>query len=183
MGTVKIFAKSDAVRVLKVEQPTYVDVNQELFPKERGADISYKNEGWDWKNLYLPTLKPVPAEHAQVLANPVEFVVACDGSVRQVTVSRNEPEWSLNFKKALVVLFQSTVDTYSIELEQNRIQHPSDERRVAWRVKEDSLQGRCENTYQVNELPEYLIAEKPELIPTSTAHRLTIQPLAFPSSC
>ena len=58
-ATVKIFAKSDAVRVLKVEQPTYVDVNQVLFPKERGADISYKNDGWDWKNLYLPTLKPV----------------------------------------------------------------------------------------------------------------------------
>ena len=63
----------------------------------------------------------VPAEHAQILANPVEFVVACDGSVRQVTVSRQEPEWSLNFKKALVVLFQSTVDTYSMELEQNRV--------------------------------------------------------------
>ena len=46
-----------------------------------------------------------------------------------------------------------------------QIQHPSEERRVAWQVKEDSLQGRCENTYQVNELPEYLIAEKPELIP------------------
>ena len=58
-ATVKIFAKSDAVRVLKVEQPTYVDVNQMLYPKERGADISYKNDGWDWKNLYLPTLKPV----------------------------------------------------------------------------------------------------------------------------
>ena len=58
-ATVKIFAKSEAVRVLKVEQPTYVDVNQVLYPKERGADISYKNDGWDWKNLYLPTLKPV----------------------------------------------------------------------------------------------------------------------------
>ena len=46
-----------------------------------------------------------------------------------------------------------------------QIQHPSEERQVAWQVKEDSLQGRCENTYQVNELPEYLIAEKPELIP------------------
>ena len=75
------------------------------------------------KTKYLINLcaSQVPAEHAQVLANPVEFVVACDGSVRQVTVSRQEPEWSLNFKKALVVLFQSTVDTYSMELEQNRV--------------------------------------------------------------
>ena len=57
--TFKIFAKSAAVLVLQVEQPKYVDVNQVLYPKERGADISYKNDGWDWKNLYLPTLKPV----------------------------------------------------------------------------------------------------------------------------
>ena len=75
-----------------------------------------------FKNTYhLLFASQVPAEHAQVLANPVEFVVACDGSVRQVTVSRQEPEWSLNFKKALVVLFQSTVDTYSMELEQNMV--------------------------------------------------------------
>ena len=63
----------------------------------------------------------MPSSHEQILAKPVEFVVACDGAVRELTVSRDEPEWSLNFKKALVVLFQSTVDTYSIELEQNRV--------------------------------------------------------------
>ena len=84
------------------------------------------------KTKYLINLcaSQVPAEHAQVLANPVEFVVACDGSVRQVTVSRQEPEWSLNFKKALVVLFQSTVDTYSMELEQNRVSRTLSIRRV-----------------------------------------------------
>ena len=58
-ATVKVFAKSASVLILQVEQPTYVDVNQVLYPKERGADISYKQDGWDWKNLYLPTLKPV----------------------------------------------------------------------------------------------------------------------------
>ena len=63
----------------------------------------------------------MPSAYEQILAKPVEFVVACDGAVRELTVSRDEPEWSLNFKKALVVLFQSTVDTYSIELEQNRV--------------------------------------------------------------
>ena len=72
-------------------------------------------------NIYLIFYLQVPSAYEQILAKPVEFVVACDGAVRELTVSRDEPEWSLNFKKALVVLFQSTVDTYSIELEQNRV--------------------------------------------------------------
>ena len=58
-ATVKVFAKQADVLVLKVEQPQYVDVNQVLHPKERGADMSYKKEGWNWRNLYLPTLKAV----------------------------------------------------------------------------------------------------------------------------
>ena len=58
-ATVKVFAKAADVLVLKVEQPQYVDVNQVLHPKERGADMSYKKEGWNWRNLYLPTLKAV----------------------------------------------------------------------------------------------------------------------------
>ena len=63
----------------------------------------------------------MPSQYAQILSKPVEFIMACDGAVREVVVSRDEPEWSLNFKKALIALFQSTVDTYSIELEQNRV--------------------------------------------------------------
>ena len=63
----------------------------------------------------------VPAEYAQILAKPVEFVIARDGAVREVTVSRNEPEWSINFKKALIVLFQTKVDSYNLELEENRV--------------------------------------------------------------
>ena len=63
----------------------------------------------------------MPSQYEQILSVPVEFVMACNGAIREITVSKDEPEWSLNFKKALVVLFQSTVDTYSIELEQNRV--------------------------------------------------------------
>ena len=62
-ATVKVFAKQADVLVLKVEQPQYVDVNQVLHPKERGADMSYKKEGWNWRNLYLPTLKAVSISH------------------------------------------------------------------------------------------------------------------------
>ena len=157
-ATVKVLVKDTNILVLKVEAPKYVDVNQVLHPKERGADTSYKVDGWNWRNLYLPPLKDVsymnkmlyfkcnsikilsvesygtmsqlnllcsslkvPAEQAQILANPVAFVLDCNGAVREVTVSKDEPEWSINFKKALIVLFQAKVDSYSWELEQNRV--------------------------------------------------------------
>ena len=63
----------------------------------------------------------VPSEYQQMLAKPVEFVMACNGAVREVIVSNDEPEWSINFKKALIVQFQTKVDSYSVELQQNRV--------------------------------------------------------------
>ena len=56
---VKVFVKSSSVLGLQVVQPKYVDVNQVLYPTESGADNSYKQDGWNWKNLQIPTLKPV----------------------------------------------------------------------------------------------------------------------------
>ena len=34
-----------------------------------------------------------------------------------------------------------------------------------WKTKEQGIDGICEVTYQINELPEYMIRDKPELIP------------------
>ena len=46
-----------------------------------------------------------------------------------------------------------------------QIELPSEGGRTTWTVKEDSLQGTCESTYEINELPKYVIKENPELIP------------------
>ena len=58
-ASVKLFAKTSNTIVLKVEEPKYVDVNDVLYPKQRGADASYKNDGYNWRNLNLPQLKDV----------------------------------------------------------------------------------------------------------------------------
>ena len=58
-ASVKLYAKTSNTIVLKVEDPKYVDVNHVLYPKERGAAQTYKNDGWNWRNLYLPPLKDV----------------------------------------------------------------------------------------------------------------------------
>ena len=80
--------------------------------------------------MYKSTISPiyfvifyikVPATYAQLLAKPVEVVISCNGAIREVAVSRDDQKWSINFKKALVVLFQAKVDSYSIELEENRV--------------------------------------------------------------
>ena len=55
------------------------------------------------------------------MAKPVEFVISANGAISEVVVSKDESEWSINFKKALIVLFQNKVDSYSVELEQNRV--------------------------------------------------------------
>ena len=58
-ATVKVYAKDANILVLQVQAAKYVDINQVLHPKERGADDSYKVDGWNWRNLYLPPLKDV----------------------------------------------------------------------------------------------------------------------------
>ena len=34
-----------------------------------------------------------------------------------------------------------------------------------WKTKEQNIDGICEVTYQINELPKYMIRDRPELIP------------------
>ena len=66
-ATVKVFAKTSNILVLKVQDPKYVDVNNVLYPKERGPATTYKNDGWNWRNLYLPgALKAVGSKYLPV---------------------------------------------------------------------------------------------------------------------
>lgn len=58
-ATVKVYAKDANILVLQVQAAKYVDINQVLHPKERGADSSYRVDGWNWRNLYLPPFKDV----------------------------------------------------------------------------------------------------------------------------
>ena len=78
-ATVKVLVKDTNILVLKVEAPKYVDVNQVLHPKERGADTSYKVDGWNWRNLYLPPLKDVSYKYKCYISN---------------VTSRNQKLWS-----------------------------------------------------------------------------------------
>merc|ERR1711862_249578 len=108
----------------------------------------------NWRTVATPTTNPLTDLFKKHMESPVEFIVE-KGIISSLKISAEEPQWSVNFKKALLASL--------------KIQLPSEGTPVFWTVMEEGIEGKCENTYQASELPEYLIHEveqgmiKPEL--------------------
>ena len=68
-------------------------------------------EGTNWRRVKLPEMVEVPAEFKKILAIPVVVELGVTGEVVKMVISKNEPEWSVNFKKGIVSLFQVKVET------------------------------------------------------------------------
>jgi len=57
----------------------------------------------------------VSAENTQILASPVVFGIDSEtGEVRNMVISKNEPEWSVNFKKGIIAHFQDKMESGDI---------------------------------------------------------------------
>jgi len=99
--TVRLQVKSAVEYAIQIENAKYSKVNDEL--SSAGSEAQQ-----NWRKLYLPEFAEVPSEAGQVLQLPVVFRLKQEsGEFDTITVSSQEPEWSVNFKKALVVLFQA----------------------------------------------------------------------------
>ncbi len=64
----------------------------------------------------LPEYRPMPTSTSKHLSTPTILKLKGDGSKKfeSLKVSSEEPEWSVNFKKALAVLFNvNTIEPYS----------------------------------------------------------------------
>jgi len=144
---------------LTLRNVQFTKVNTELT-----APVNSGVEGFNWRNLVLPAFEPVTAELKTLLETPVVFSVR-DGEIKSLIVSGSELEWSLNFKKALVVLFQTKMERSALDLELNTISKESYETKNFWKVLEQTIEGICEVTYQINELPEYMVKERIEMFP------------------
>ena len=128
----------------------------------------------------------VPTEFKKILSIPVVVELNKQtGEIAKIIISRNEPEWSVNFKKGIVSLFQVKIDHIAGPANSNlvrcntyvklklsfltiikmQIETPAFEILPYWKVMEETVAGKCLATYQVNELPEYLIKEDPTLVP------------------
>lgn len=167
--------KSNTDFVIRVEEPKYVRVSEELRPRQDQPGQGKQNKeqsiwGYEtdnWRFLELPEFTPVPQEFVQYLRKPTEVRFNQNGAFKEMDVYENAPEWVLNFKKAIVGIIQTQYREGSQSVEQNKVQRLSEglngEQESYWKVSEESIDGICDVTYQVNELPEYMVKDYPEL--------------------
>merc|ERR1711970_1713561 len=122
--------------------------------------------GFNWRTMETPSTNPVTSAHKAHLESPV-VVELENWEVKKVIVSAEEPEWSVNFKKALVAAIK--VQLPEDDAHQNRISRGGESWMGMssgssfalppyWTVMEQGVDGICENTYQVTEVPEYMIS-------------------------
>ena len=106
-----------------------------------------KHEPVNWSNVVKPTTNPVSADVKLFVESAVEFMMA-KGEVTTGKISAQEPQWAVNFKKALGAALK-------IKLPFQQAQSIP----YFWAAMEQGIEGVWENTFQVTELPEYLIYE------------------------
>lgn len=144
---------------LSLEQPKFAKVNERLEARMNSQDGL---DGDNWREVFLPQMSEVSSEFRQILEQPIIFELV-QGEIREAKISRDEPEWAVNFKKALALLFQTKFDAAAWEPERNQISSSFSDN--FWKTKEESIDGICEVTYQINELPKYMIRDRPEMVP------------------
>ena len=129
------------------------------------------------KNIFVCQVEPstpLTGEYKQMLEIPVEFSVQ-EGEVTSLKVSQQEPKWSVNMKKAIVSSLKIQLPQqsskqqqeeeerrsprfwYIQQQEQRQQQQEGQNNLYVWTVMEEGIEGKCENTYQVTEIPEYMV--------------------------
>ena len=63
--------------------------------------LSSSNSVENWRNVNVEANTPLSGEQKQMLESPVEFQIQ-QGQISVVKVSSQEPQWSVNMKKALM---------------------------------------------------------------------------------
>ena len=116
-ATVLIDVLSQNKLQLSLEQPKFAKINQRLDARMNSMD---GRDGQNWRELYLPEMTEVDSEIRSLLEQPIVFELV-RGEIRLAKISREEPEWSVNFKKALALLFQTKVDSSSWQPEGNHV--------------------------------------------------------------
>ena len=69
-------------------------------------------DGANWREVILPAMTEVSADIKVILEKPI-IVDVVQGEIRQAKISKAEPEWSVNMKKALALLFQTKINSAS----------------------------------------------------------------------
>merc|ERR1711913_98660 len=130
----------------------------------------------NWRSVEVESDIPLSGEYKKMLETPFEVKMSkYGGEISSMKISSAEPQWSVNMKKGLVSSLKMTFPQESrfYSSQQNMINNPrfayiqqqskvdwkniKGENPLFWTVMEEGIEGKCENTYQVSELPEYMI--------------------------
>merc|ERR1711887_508759 len=103
-----------------------------------------------------PEPTAIPAELVKALESPIELIHQ-NGEVQEVKVSELEPNWVTNLKKSLVSVVKVQLPSNQIK-ESNSLRGTESIPKI-WKVMEHGIDGKCETTYQTNEIPESYIQE------------------------
>ena len=159
-GKVVVQATSQDTYKMMMKNVQYGTFNEKLSGPEP------KN----WRNVEIGYGTPLTGQYQQYLESPVEFTTE-QGQFKTVSVSSEEPQWSVNFKKALIasIKMQQPEQTYQSDSQQDSRRNPrfwyrhqqtsQDGDQYYWTTMEEGIEGKCENTYHVSELPEYMVTE------------------------
>ena len=90
----------------------------------------------------------------RMLSMPTPFEVSREsGRVSSIRVSQEEPEWSVNFKKALIALFQTGLgDVRPINIPLSPAGLPTPSAPASWYIFEQAPDGECETKYEMTEV-------------------------------
>ena len=160
---------------MSLKSKVYVQVTAQNYYKIQLKDVKYGtfNEKLtgpkpeNWRSVELESSTELTGEYRQYLETPFEIKMV-NGDIEYVKISTTEPDWCVNMKKALIstlkIQFPTSSSTYSSS--ESRQESPrfryvqkqqSTESPLFWTVMEEGIEGKCENTYHVSELPEYMI--------------------------
>merc|ERR1712168_607994 len=119
----------------------------------------------NWRNVQLESSTPLTSQYQQYMESPVEFTME-QGQFSTVKVNSEEPQWAVNFKKALVASMKVLQPQQSSQGGDRRnprfwyvAQQQDSQEQFYCTTMEEGIEGKCENTYHVSELPEYMVTE------------------------
>jgi len=134
-------------------------------------------EQQNWRNVQVEANTPLDSHYKQMLESPVEFQIQ-QGEISSVKLSNQEPQWSVNMKKALISSLKVQLPGQQVmsSQQEEKINNPRfwyvqsqmdqqqqySQNQYYWTVMEEGIEGKCENTYQVSELPQYMAQEYEE---------------------
>ena len=110
----------------------------------------------------------------RMLSKPTPFEVSESGKVSSIRVSQDEPEWSINFKKALVALFQTghAGHTSGVRSEGSSSGYglPTYTAPMTWTAYEQAPDGECETKYEMVEMGSGYVPVPTEEADESSIH-------------